>query len=80
MGSLEEALNLVRDQDEVFIGGGESLYREALPIADQIYLTTIHFEVEGDTFFPELGAEFRKIESTNVAGEPSFTYQTFVRT
>jgi dihydrofolate reductase len=42
--SLNEALELVKNEDEVFIGGGEAIYREALPLADRIYLTTIHFK------------------------------------
>jgi dihydrofolate reductase len=52
--SLEEALNQVKDDDEPFIIGGEKIYRMALPRADRIYLTRVHAEVEGDTFFPEL--------------------------
>lgn len=35
------------------IGGGE-IFAEALPLADRIYLTEVHAEIEGDTWFPEL--------------------------
>lgn len=52
--SISDALDLVGDDDEVFIAGGEAIYRLAIPVADRIYLTRIHTEVEGDTFFPEL--------------------------
>ncbi len=41
-----------RGEDEVFVFGGESLYAEALPDADRIYLTRVHAEVEGDAYFP----------------------------
>ena len=53
-GSLAEALALARlaGDDEAFIGGGEALYREALPYADRIYLTYVDAEVETDTHFP----------------------------
>jgi len=78
-GSLREALDLAKNDDEVFIGGGETLYTEALPMADLVYLTTIHFRVEGDTYFPEMGSEFKLIDSTEVEGEPAYTYQTFER-
>ncbi len=54
--SLQEALAAVPDAEEVFIIGGASLYREALPLADRIYLTLVDAEVEGDTVFPELDA------------------------
>lgn len=50
--SLEDALRLVDDDDEVFIAGGEAIYREALPVADRIHLTRVHAEFEGDTRFP----------------------------
>lgn len=51
--SLDKALNLVKDDDEPFIIGGEQIYRMALPQVKRIYLTRVHAEFEGDTFFPE---------------------------
>jgi len=52
--NLDEALELVqKETGEIFIGGGEQVYYAALPYADRIYLTTIHTEVEGDTYFPD---------------------------
>lgn len=77
--SLEEALELLKTESEVFIGGGEAIYRAALPYAHRIYLTTVHLQLSGDTYFPELGSEFHSIESTRVEGDTSYTYQTFER-
>lgn len=51
--SLEEALRLCPDEEVFFIGGGE-IYRQAMPIADRLYLTEIGKAFEGDTFFPEI--------------------------
>lgn len=57
--SLEEALRLGRaqaevdGQQEVVVMGGAELYAAALPLADRLYLTLVHAEPEGDTFFPE---------------------------
>lgn len=50
--SLEEALALGATEREVFVIGGGEIYRAALPHADRIYLTVVHAEVEGDTWFP----------------------------
>jgi dihydrofolate reductase len=52
--SVDEALALVRDDDEPFIGGGAEIYRQALDddLVDRIYLTRVHAHVEGDTVFP----------------------------
>jgi dihydrofolate reductase len=57
--SLDEALDLVRDDDEPFIGGGAEIYRMALErsMVDCLYITRVHAEVEGDTFFPEIDLE-----------------------
>jgi dihydrofolate reductase len=51
--SLQEALDLCQDQDEVFVIGGQSIFEEAIPIADKIELTIVNQNFEGDTFFPE---------------------------
>lgn len=52
--SLNVALELARQTDarEVFIIGGGEIYREALPKAHRLYITRIHANMEGDTFFP----------------------------
>lgn len=51
--SLSEAIALCKDEDEVFIIGGGSIYKEAIGCADKLYITLIHHTFEGaDTFFP----------------------------
>ena len=50
--SLQEALNMAGGE-EIFIIGGESIYRAAMPLAQRLYLTQIHAErPDADTFFP----------------------------
>lgn len=51
--SIKEALEIVKNSKEVMICGGESIYRQFLPLADRIYLTLIEGDFEGDAFFPE---------------------------
>jgi len=51
--SLERALEMSQLDDEIFIGGGAQIFELALRVADRMYLTRVHAEVEGDTFFPE---------------------------
>jgi dihydrofolate reductase len=57
VGSVEKALAVASSDEEPFIGGGAQIYRVALgrKLVDRIYLTRIHAEVEGDTFFPYFG-------------------------
>ena len=48
--------------DEVFVIGGESLYRRALPMADVLYISEVDAEVDGDVSFPEFDeSEFREV-------------------
>ncbi|QNL49120.1 dihydrofolate reductase [Olivibacter sp. SDN3] len=57
-GSLEEALELCEEDDEVFIVGGAQIYEKALATADKIYLTRINQEFDNaDTYFPEIDDE-----------------------
>lgn len=53
--SLEAALETCKDEDEVFIIGGGSIYQQAIPFADKLLLTLIDdTPQEADTFFPAL--------------------------
>ena len=51
--SIDQALQLVAGDNEVFVFGGAQIYQQLLPRADRLYLTFIHEEFEGDTDFPE---------------------------
>ena len=52
--SLKEALALGATEKEVFVIGGGEIFQLALPRADRLYLTLVHAQVPGDTFFPAL--------------------------
>ena len=52
--SLTAALCLLRDASEVMVCGGEAIYREALAIADRMYLTRLDEHFVGDVHFPEV--------------------------
>lgn len=51
-GSLDEALALLADQAKVFVIGGAALYAQALPRADELVLTEIDADFDGDARFP----------------------------
>lgn len=50
--SLDEAFILAGEAPEVMIIGGAELFRQALPLADQLELTEIEADIEGDVSFP----------------------------
>ncbi len=56
MKSIEEGIKIAEDigEQELFIIGGGEIYKQSLDMSDKLYLTRIHGEFEGDTFFPVL--------------------------
>lgn len=82
-GNLEQALELCRGNDKVFIAGGGEIFRQALPIADTIILTTLDREVEGDVFFPEIPpgkfAQTEKKIMKNSEDDEMFSIKVFKR-
>jgi dihydrofolate reductase len=52
--SIAGAVALCNPQEESFIIGGASVYRQFLPLADRLYLTRVHRTFEADVFFPEI--------------------------
>lgn len=54
--SLEAAIMLAGDVDEIMIIGGAQIYRQALPLATRMHLTLIHTDLAGDAFFPKYGS------------------------
>ena len=80
-GSLEGALALAGGAEEVFVIGGEQLYRAALPFADRLYLTEVELEPEADAFFPELNPAVWQEVERRASGEsmPACTFVVYVR-
>jgi len=81
--SVEEALSRYRSGD-VYVIGGEEIYRQLLPVADRIVLTEIESEFEGDAFFPEFsGAEWKLVDSVkgveNEENPYSYSFCTYER-
>ncbi len=63
--SLEAALAATAEDDEVMVIGGASLYAQALPLADRLYMTLVHTEAEGDAHFPDFDrGQWREVERT----------------
>ena len=82
--SLSEALKYIADNEEAFIIGGASLYKEGLAVANRLYLTEIDaVPPHADVFFPEYDdgtwqAETKE-ERPATADTPAYTYVDYVR-
>lgn len=83
--SLEAALEACRQDDEVFIIGGASVYEAALPLADRLCLTHIHATPEeADVFFPALDEDvwqrtFCEEHEADEQNEQAFAFADYVR-
>ena len=83
--SMGAALDLCEKEDEIFIIGGALVYRQALRIADKMYITRIHHEFpDATSFFPvvnwDLWEETEREEYPADEKNPyPYTYITYVR-
>jgi len=78
--SIEEALKKVREDEEVMIAGGASVYKQFLPLANRLYLTFIHHDFEGDVYFPKFDInEWKEIKRIdNQSDEKNLYSYSFV--
>jgi dihydrofolate reductase len=63
---LKSAFAACAGAEEVFVCGGEEVFRETLSLADRIYLTVIHRTVAGDAYFPTIPAGFVEVDRREV--------------
>jgi len=80
--SLEAAIALCENDDEVFLIGGAELYQAGLKLAHKLYITEIELEVAGDAFFPKLvSTEWQETEREAHTSEKglNFSYATYIR-
>ncbi|MBH32379.1 MAG: hypothetical protein CMD90_01885 [Gammaproteobacteria bacterium] len=80
VNSIEDALYISKGEKEIFIIGGEQIFKQTLNLASKIYLTKIHSKIEGDKFFPEIDFDEWDIKqseeySKNNINSHDFTFQ-----
>jgi dihydrofolate reductase len=61
--------------DEIMVIGGATIYEQALPLADRLYLTFIQLNINGDAYFPDISAyRWKEIESHSFRPDASNPY------
>ena len=66
VSSLDQAIELAKSakgSDEIFIIGGEQIYKQAMPLLGRIYLTKVYAKVDGDKFFYYDPKDWKQISS-----------------
>lgn len=73
--SIKKALEMVKDEDEVFIMGGGMVYEQFLPLANRLYLTRIGKSFEADTYFPYINFdEWDLVDLEVIDDDPQVDY------
>ncbi|MGD0340984.1 MAG: dihydrofolate reductase [Bacteroidales bacterium] len=82
--SIDDAASKCKKDEEAFIIGGGSIYRQFMPLADRLYITHVHKKRPADTFFPKIDPkiwnvtekeEFKTAEPTGIP----YTYVIYER-
>jgi dihydrofolate reductase len=62
--NIEDAIACAGADPEIFVIGGEQIYRQTLPLASRLYLTLVDSDFEGDAWFPEFDMrDWREVTS-----------------
>jgi dihydrofolate reductase len=75
--ALEKAVNQARRDgvDEIYIIGGEELFRQSFNKVDRLYLTQVQAHLDGDAFFPEFdGSDWREVDREDHLADPQNPY------
>ena len=77
--SIENAVKVASEADnqEIFFIGGGMVYKQAIEIADRLYLTVVEAKPEADTFFPEYSA-FKKVISEKAEESSGYKYKYLI--
>lgn len=77
--AIEDTREKYLDQ-EIMIIGGASIYEQALPLADKLYLTVVEQDYEGDAWFPEIdSAQWYESETEPHDATPSYRFITLIK-
>src|SRR5665647_506999 len=75
--SIEDALSKCEKDEEIFVIGGGSVYKQFMALADRLYITHVHKKAEADIYFPEIDPKVWKViekEEFNDAENQSIPY------
>ena len=68
--SLNEAIKISSHDNEAFIFGGGKIFKEALSMVNKIYMTRVHKNIDGDTYFPHLNVnDWKEMDRENFSAD-----------
>lgn len=73
--SIDEALAVAGDAEEIMIIGGASFYQQMLPTVDRLYITQVHGQFEGDTWFPQFDmGDWKEVQCSESTADEKNAY------
>lgn len=80
--SINDAIDKCQADDEAFIIGGGSIYRQFMPHADKLYITHVHSNAAADVYFPVIDMDewllAEKEDFPASLGSPAYTYAVYL--
>jgi len=82
--SVEAVVNKIAADEEAFVMGGATLYRQFLPLADRLYFTRVYTTIDADVYFPEVDlSQYQMVQEselfTDDSSQLTFRYLDYVR-
>jgi dihydrofolate reductase len=79
--SLQDAINKCSSDEEIFIIGGGSIYRQYMPLAERLFITHVHRKADADIYFPEIDPEIWQVTEKEefVDNDIPYTYSIYER-
>lgn len=81
--NVHSAIEAAKEEgmSEVFIIGGAQIYQQTLKLADRLYLTQVHRDVDGDAFFPaiDLSQWQETAREDHLDHDPPYSFLTLQR-
>ncbi len=82
--SVEAVVNKIAADEEAFVMGGATLYRQFLPLADRLYFTRVYTTIDADVYFPEVDlSHYQMVQEselfTDDSSQLTFRYLDYVR-
>jgi dihydrofolate reductase len=82
--SIEDALSKCGPDEEIFIIGGGSIYRQFMPVTDRLFITHVHKKAPADVYFPLIDPEIWNVVEeeefrASETNEIPYTYRIYQR-
>lgn len=74
--SIDNALSTLKNiTDHAFVSGGGEIYKALINCAETLHISTVHNEIDGDVFFPQVPNGYNVVFEQNFSSNLDYTYR-----